>query len=163
MKRSILAIAAAIACSSLPLVSTAAEPPNAAQMAPLQYLLGTWHCTWTDGTNSGAEDQVFETALDGAWLQEKEVVTNAAGAQMVQSVHYTGYDPHTKSYMHVGPDADGGYEIARSADGDVWHDMSNPNSSFVHRKLSDTARSMAESYTAGGKSVTLKMSCKKVS
>jgi hypothetical protein len=161
LKRFLIAAAAA-AMVAAPLAAQAATPPNAAQMAPLQYPLGTWHCTWTDGTNTGAEDQVFEAALDGAWLQEKEVVTGAGGQPLVQSVHYTGYDPKLKSFVHVGPDADGTYEIALSPDGNLWHDGSS-SGSFVHEKLSDTLRSMTDSFRSGGRTVSLKMSCRKTS
>lgn len=127
-------------------------------MAPLQYLLGTWHCSWTAGTASGAEDQVFVSALNGAWLQESEVVQNASGQPFVRSVHYTGYDPAKKLFMHLGPDADGSYEIAQSVDTNVWQE---PSGSFYHTKISDTERAESESYQANGKTVTFHMSCKK--
>jgi opacity protein-like surface antigen len=161
MKRVLTACVAAAIFASLPLISQAAtQPPNAQQMAPLQYLVGTWHCTWTAGKDTGAEDQVFESALYGAWLQEKEVVVNASGQSVVQSIHYTGYDPENASYMHVGPDASGAYEIARSPDGNVWHDA-NGGGAFVHTKVSDTQRTMSEEYQSGGKSVKLVMTCTK--
>jgi hypothetical protein len=162
LKRTLTAFSAAAAIFlATPLLSSAATvPPNAQQMAPLQYLLGTWHCTWTAGEKTGAEDQIFESALYGAWLQEKEVVVDAAGQPVVQSIHYTGYDPQNRSYMHVGPDASGAYEVARSADMNVWHEADG-SGAFVHTKISDTERKMTESYQAGGKSVAIVMSCKK--
>jgi hypothetical protein len=162
MKRILLPIlASAGILFSLPLAAPAATPPNAAQMAKLQYLLGTWHCAWKSGGQSGTEDQVFQTALDGAWLSEKEIVQDASGQPVVQSIHYTGYDPAKKLYMHVGPDADGTYELAESPDADRWH---NPGTSnvFIHTKVSDTERTLSETDSTGGKTVSISMTCDKV-
>jgi hypothetical protein len=156
LKRVFTAAAAAALFCGLPLASPAATPANAAQMAPLAYLLGTWHCTWTAGKDSGSEDQVFETALDGAWLQEKEVVTDRNGKPVVQSIHYTGFDPATKMFMHLGPDADGTYEVASSADANLWK---SSDGSFVHTKVSNTQRTMVEADNGAPTPVT--MSCKK--
>lgn len=126
-------------------------------MASLQYLLGDWHCDWKSQNNSGSEEQVFQPALDGAWLEEKElVVTN--GRQTVTSVHYTGYDPQIKSFVHMGPDANGSYEIAKSPDAEVWH---SEEGMFVHRKISDTRREMSETDRIGNKTVQLSMICLK--
>lgn len=162
MKRLLLPIlaSAAISLSLSGNATAAATPPNAAQMAPLQYLIGTWHCTWTSGTQSGSEDQIFETALDGAWLQEKEVVAGRNGRPTVLSIHYTGYDPATKSYMHVGPDADGTYEIAQSPDASLWRNPGTANV-FTHTKISDTQRTMAETDRSNGKTVNITMTCNK--
>ena len=118
----------------------AASPPNAKQMAQLNYLVGTWHCQWSDGKNSGKEDQVFSLALDGAWLEEKEIVT-VNGQPKVTTDHFTGYDPQKHKYMHLGPDATGSYEIAESLDTNVW---TSTDGKFLHTKVSDTERTMSE-------------------
>jgi hypothetical protein len=122
-------------------------------MAPLQYLIGTWNCDWQSGGKSGSEQQVFEPAFDGTWLEEKEVVS-VEGRAFVRSIHYTGYDPATKTFVHVGPDADGTFELAQSPDTVNWH---SGDGSFVHRKVSDTQRTMSE--TDSGQTVS--MSCTK--
>lgn len=141
-----------------PLVSSAAQSaPNAKQMAPLQYLVGTWHCDWKSQNRAGSEDQVFQPALDGAWLEEKELV-NVNGLQTVASIHYTGYDPRSKSYMHMGPDANGSYEVAHSPDAEVWQ---SADGSFVHHKVSDTQRTMTETYQSGNGTTSLSMTCVK--
>ena len=160
LKRVIATIsAAAVIFLSVPALSQAAAR-NARQMAPLQYLIGTWHCSWVSGSNTGSEDQVFETALGGAWLAEKEIVLDRAGKPVVATIHYTGYDPKTGNYMHVGPDADGTFELAQSADAHMW---SNPieKTAFVHTKISDTKRTMVEKDRINGKPVTFAMTCTK--
>lgn len=144
--------------SAAPLLSSADQAPaNQKQMASLQYLLGTWHCDWQSGNTSGSEDQVFQTALDGAWLEEKELV-DVNGRQTVASIHYTGYDPRTKFYIHMGPDANGSYEVAQSVDSDIWH---GADGSFVHTKISDTERKMSETVRNGKRTEQLTMSCAK--
>ena len=137
------------------LAATTAGAPNDSKMAPLQYVVGTWHCTWQAGGSSGSLDQVFAPALGGAWLEEKELV-NAGGGQTLTSLHYTGYDPRAKEYVHVGPDADGSYEIAHSADAEVW---TNADGRFIHHRVSADERTMSETASVGGKMVQSSMRC----
>lgn len=144
----------AISLSPLPSLAGPAAPNNV-HMAPLQYLIGTWNCTWQSGGKSGTLDQVFTPALDGAWLEEKEIVT-IGGRQTVTSLHYTGYDPRLKKYVHVGPDADGSYEIAESADGNEW---SNADGTFVHHKVSNDRRTMTDNARIGGTITQSSMTC----
>lgn len=146
----------AAALSGAPLLSAAAQaPPNEKQMVPLQYLVGTWHCDWKSQNGSGHEDQVFQPALDGAWLEEKELI-DVNGRQTVASIHYTGYDPKSKSYVHMGPDANGSYEVAHSPDAVSW---SAADGSFIHHKVSDTRREMTETDQVGTKTSRISMIC----
>jgi|SRR5579863_6634414 len=118
--------------------ATIAAAPNDSRMARLQYFVGTWHCTWHAGTQSGTMDQVFSPTFDGAWIAEQEIVP-VGGHPKVVSLHYTGYDVRAKEYVHVGPDADGSYELARSVDGDTW---TNADGTFVFRRVSQDERTM---------------------
>jgi hypothetical protein len=157
----VISAVSAILLNVTPFASAATLPPNAKQMAALHYLIGTWHCTWPSNGKVGSEEQIFEEALGGAWLQEKEVVTGADGRPATMSIHYTGYDPAKGRYMHVGPDADGSYELASSADMNAWEDASDATSTFVHTKVSDTQRTMKLSYQDAGKPMSLLMACTK--
>ena len=123
---------------------------NQTKMAPLHYLLGTWHCHWQSGTQSEDEDQVFESTFGGAWLAEKEIV-DVDGQSFVRSLHYTGYDPQLNVYVHVGPDANGNYELAKSPDLVTW---TSTDGDFIHHKVSDTERRMNEN--DGGNHVSMK-------
>lgn len=147
------------ALSAAPLLASAGQPAaNEKQMASLQYLIGSWHCDWQSGEKSGSEDQVFQPALDGAWLEEKELIT-VNGRRTVASIHYTGFDPRTNVYMHMGPDANGSYEAAQSPDSENWK---SSDGSFVHHKVSGTQRTMTETYRSGNTTVVLSMRCAKV-
>jgi len=151
-------VLAATALVGTPLLSSAAQaPPNEKGMAPLQYLVGNWSCDWKSQNNSGHEEQAFQPALDGAWLEEKELVA-VNGRQTVSSIHYTGYDPRIKAYVHMGPDANGSYEVANSPDAVVWH---SAEGGFIHHKVSDTRREMTETDRIGNKTVQLSMICVK--
>lgn len=158
VRKLILGSLFASALFAAPLLSSAGQlRANEKEMAPLQYLVGTWHCDWQSGSKSGSEDQIFQTALDGAWLEEQEVVS-VNGRQTVKSIHYTGYDPRDKAYIHIGPDANGSYEIAHSRDSEVWQ---STDGSFVHQKISDSQRKMTETYGSGNAIVQLSMTCAK--
>jgi hypothetical protein len=66
-------------------------------------------------------------------------VTDAAGEPMIRSIHYTGFDPKKKAYVHLGPNANGSYEIAQSADTEVWHAVPEGPGALTHPKLRDEA------------------------
>jgi hypothetical protein len=158
IRKLVIASLFASAAAAAPLLSRADQSaPNEKQMAPLQYLIGTWHCDWKSQKRTGSEDQIFQPALGGAWLEEREVV-KVNGTQMVASIHYTGYDPRSKSYIHMGPDADGSYEVAHSADTELWDCAGG---TFVHHKISETERTMTESYRSGTATVQISMTCLK--
>lgn len=131
MRNAFKAALLAAVLAAIPVLSSASQgPPNQEEMAPLQYLIGTWNCTWQAGTSTGSEQQVFTRAFDGAWLEEKEIANG-----QVSTIHYTGYDPAKKMYVHIGPDADGTYELAQSPDAVNWQ---STDGAFVHHKVSDT-------------------------
>jgi hypothetical protein len=162
VKSLLVALSAASALFlNLSSIASAAAPPVAPQMADMQYLIGTWHCTASTPQGEQTEDQVFESTFGGAWLAEKEIVTGADGQPVTISLHYTGYDSKLGSFVHVGPDFDGSYELAKSKDGNLWKDANDPRSSFVHTKVSDTQRSMVEHFTDNGKPMTISMTCEK--
>lgn len=141
----------------VPMASFAGQPAVAPEMAPLSYLVGTWHCRWQSGNASGRQDQVFRSVLGGTWLEEEELVGDSA-SPAVQSIHYTGYDPRTKMYVHVGPNLGGSYEIAQSIDGDTW---TSTDGTLVHHKISDTRREMVETGPAGSAGPRVSMTCVK--
>ena len=99
--------------------------------------------------------------LNGAWLQETETVESARGP-VVTTMHFTGYDTQAKRWMHLGPDADGGYAVAQSGDGETWHNLLPvAGSDATFRKLSSTAFSLSEEFTRDGKALTYAETCKK--
>jgi hypothetical protein len=148
-------IAATLALA--PLMSQAdPAPTNHKEMAKLQYLVGTWHCRWQMGDHSGTQDQIFTPALNGAWLEEQEIVT-IDGRPTVNTIHYTGWDPQTKTYVHVGPDADGTYELAQSPDSDTWN---STDGTLIHHRISDSERELSET-GIGPTAPTVRMSCLK--
>ena len=138
-----------------------AAPPNSAQMAKLANWIGTWDCNWTAGASSGALVATFTPVMDGAWLEETEAV-ESGGKTVVQTMHFTGYDPSSKHWIHAGPNSDGTYEVAQSDDLAVWKNLFPVGAG--EGKLvrpSDTEYIISEDYQQGGKTETYVNDCKK--
>jgi len=153
-----LAALAALAISSKP---AAAEAPSAAPMAKLAYLIGTWDCNWKAGPSSGTNVSTFTPVLDGAWLRETEAVERG-GKTVVQTMHFTGYDPSSNHWIHGGPNADGTYEVAESDDLATWKNVlpvAGGTGRFV--RTSDTEYVLSEDFQQDGKTMTYVDDCKK--
>jgi hypothetical protein len=145
-----------------PSPSFAAGAPNAQEMKSLDYLIGTWSCSWTAGPDSGAVTSVFAPVMNGAWLQETETVQSPTRGPVVTTVHFTGFDPQKKRWVHLGPDADGSYAVAQSSDGETWHNLLPvAGSDATFRKMSDSAFALSEDFARDGKTLTYVETCKK--
>lgn len=153
-------ILAALA-ASLGAAPAQAAPPNAGQMATLSYLLGTWDCTWTAGPASGSLVATFSNVMDGAWIEETEAVQKS-GAEVVMTMHFTGYDTAGKRWLHAGPNADGSYEVAQSDDFVTWHSViPSGGEPATIDKRSNTEYILNEPFTQDGKALTYRNDCKK--
>lgn len=158
----LLALAAALAFA--PLASSAAPAPNAEQMRPLDYLIGTWNCSWSAGGQSGTNISTFTSVMNGSWLQETEAVRTKTGKLFVTTMHFTGYDPVEKRWMHVGPNADGTYEVAYTTDFKTFHTLlpaDQKDASFT--KTSDMEFSLREPFSQGGQDLVYANTCRKAS
>ncbi|HTA37625.1 MAG TPA: hypothetical protein VK760_01045 [Candidatus Acidoferrales bacterium] len=162
MNKTFAAIALA-AVSALALSSTraVAAPPNAPQMQKIAYMIGKWDCKWTAGPSSGTLVATFTPVMNGAWLQETEAV-ESGGKALVQTTHFTGYDPATKHWMHLGPNSDGTYEVAQSEDLSVWKTLLPAGASDGKlERPSDTEYIISEQFQQDGKTLTYANDCKK--
>jgi hypothetical protein len=163
MNKKTIATLALAALSALALSSTraVAAPPNAAQMAKVAYWVGTWDCNWKAGQASGALVATFTPVMDGAWLEETEAVERG-GKTVVQTMHFTGYDPSSGHWIHAGPNSDGTYEVAQSDDLATWKNLLPAGTG--EGKLvrpSDTEYIISEDFQQGGKTETYVNDCKK--
>jgi hypothetical protein len=153
-----LAALSALALTSSPAI---AAPPNSAQMAKLANWIGTWDCKWKAGASSGVLVATFAPVMDGAWLEETEAV-ESGGKTVVQTMHFTGYDPSSKHWIHAGPNADGTYEVAQSDDLAVWKNLLPVGAG--EGKLvrpSDTEYIISEDFQQDGKTETYVNDCTK--
>jgi hypothetical protein len=153
-----LAALSALALSSAPAV---AAPPNASQMATIAGMIGTWDCAWTAGPSSGTLIATFTPVMEGAWLQETEAVEKD-GKTIIQTMHYTGYDPSAKRWIHAGPNNDGTYEVAQSDDFATWKNVL-PVAAGGGKlaRPSDTEYILSEDFKQDGKTETYVNDCKK--
>jgi hypothetical protein len=165
MKKLLTSASLLVALSATLLTSpafAAASPPNAPEMKKLDYIIGTWNCTWTAGTDSGAVISTFTSVMNGAWLQETEAVQMGSGEPQVTTMHFTGYDPRERTWMHLGPNADGTYEVARSADLNVWHNvLPVAGGDAAFQRISDREFSLSEPFQSNGQTLTYLETCKK--
>ena len=167
MKKNILALpllafAALLAIAPGAASAAAPAPRNAEQMKALDYLIGTWNCSFSAGGQSGTNISTFTPVMNGAWLQETEAVRTKSGGLYITTMHYTGYDPDEKRYMHVGPDANGGYEVAYTTDFQTFHTLlpaGQEDATFT--KVSDTEFSLREPFTQSGQHMVYLNTCKK--
>jgi hypothetical protein len=166
MKKNILAlplIAFAALLAIAPVTASAAPvPPNAEQMKAVAFLIGTWNCSFSAGGQSGTNISTFTSVMNGAWLQETEAVRTKSGGLYVTTTHFTGYDPDEKRYMHVGPNADGTYEVAYTTDFHSFHTIlpaGQQDATFT--KVSDTEFSLREPFTQNGQAMVYLNTCKK--
>lgn len=164
MKKNTLALVALAALLAVaPVAATAAPVPrNAEQMRALDYLIGTWNCSFSAGGQSGTNVSTFTSVMNGAWLQETEAVRTRSGGLFVTTMHYTGYDPDEKRYLHVGPNADGTYEVAYTTDFATFHTLlpaGQEDATFT--KVSDSEFSLREPFTQNGQHLVYLNTCKK--
>ena len=156
---------AALLLSALPVLmspaAATAAAPNAGEMEKLNFMVGTWDCRWTAGNDAGAIVATFTPVMGGAWIEETEAV-EVNGKSYVQTMHFTGYDPKLKLYVHAGPNADGTYEVAQSADLTTWNNvLPKREGSGTLDRLSDSEYVLSEDFQSGGKTLTYRNDCKK--
>ena len=160
MKNTFIVLCAAAAIFAAQAIPASAAPD--AHMQPLQYLLGTWHCNWTAGGQTGSVDQTFSSVMNGVWVEERETTTAPNGQVVLNSIHYTGWDPARKAYVHSGPDADGSYQLYRSPDLHEWRNALGAGAPFYLTRDSDTQQTESTTINAvGGQSVEWKQTCTK--
>jgi hypothetical protein len=151
----------ALSAAALSSARAVAAPPNASQMTKIAYMIGTWDCKWKAGPSTGTLVATFTPVMDGAWLQETEAVENG-GKTVVQTMHYTGYDPSSNHWIHAGPNADGTYEVAQSDDLATWKNLlpAGAGEGKLSRP-SDTEYIISEDFQQDGKTLTYVNDCKK--
>ena len=159
MKKLLMPALIALA-AALPSIAPAAEsPPNAAQMLKLRWVLGRWDCTWNAGSDSGSVKLSFEEVMNGSWIRETESRPTPSGAFRDTAMHYTGYDPAQKKWRHLGPNADGTYDIAESADARTWHDPTGY--ALVLEKRSETEFTESATFVQQGQTINYLQTCKR--
>jgi hypothetical protein len=165
MKKSALVLAVALATLLTPLGANANTPPNAEKMKMVLSFVGDWNCTWHAGPNSGTLLSTFTPVMGGSWVQETETVKAPDGSSMVQTMHFTGYDPTSKMYMHMGPNEDGTYEVARSSDFHLFYNIhpEGMTAAATFTRVSDSEFTLSEPFTQGGQKMVYAEKCIKAS
>jgi hypothetical protein len=158
-----IALAGVLLLLGLTSVARADGPPNAAKMQELNDLVGTWNCSWHAGAASGEILSTFTPVMNGAWIQQTETVKGKDGNSVVTTMHYSGYDPSLKMFVHMGPNADGTYEVAYSKDFRIFHNVhpEGMTEDATLAKISSTEYTLSEPFAQKGQHFVYEEHCVK--
>jgi hypothetical protein len=170
-------VLALLAAACPPAVARSAETPDPAAVAALasrKFLIGTWQCSFTVGSEGGTYSTIWSSILDGAWLKQTYDQPRQERAEAFQAEYFVGYDPRQKEWLRFGVMTTGQYFAIRMRDngdgGWAWTYVSlfrprpetvKPDAVFL--RVSDTEyRVDGPTYPdAGGAAVTEHHVCKK--
>jgi hypothetical protein len=137
----------------------AGQPSDAAQMASLQYLVGTWSCSFqTANGKVRALSQTISQNGDG-WLH------GTATSGTYQQDVYIGYDARHSQFVYIVLDG-GGYQVLASnsptLNGSTWQDaFPSAVGHGVFTEVSPTEYTIVSSWTQGGAPVSTHDTCNK--
>lgn len=120
-KRSLIILAIS-ALATLPWVNAEAAPgktwPTArAAIESRRFLIGTWRCTFTVGSENGSYTTQWSTTLDDLWLKQTWDQPKQAGTTFAfQAEFLVGYDVGWKEWIRFGAISTGQYFPIRMAD-----------------------------------------------
>lgn len=115
--RVFFAATAAAVLASLP--AWAAEPDPAAVRAAIasrNFLLGTWHCTFTVGSDGGNYTTTWSSILDGMGLKQTYEQRKQPRAEPFEAEYLVGYDGRLHRWMRFGLMTTGQYFTIRMND-----------------------------------------------
>jgi hypothetical protein len=138
-----------------------ATPSESNRTSELQYLAGSWTCTFQtpDGTVHGPLAQSVVAA--GGWM--KGVVDGSGG---FHQEFYLGFDRRQSQWAFAIFDA-GGYQLLTSTspvlDGSVWSDLYPPaTGKGTFTEISPTRYSIVSAWSDGSKTVSTREECTRV-
>ncbi|TMG81573.1 MAG: hypothetical protein E6H67_00860 [Betaproteobacteria bacterium] len=156
----------------------AASPAALQKVSSFQYLVGTWNCTHTVGTFSGAYTTTYANTLGNLWLKQTYEFPSAQNAGIepaVRAEYLMGYDERRQAWVRFGAMSNGQYFAIRMTEtgdgGWSWKYVSffktqtteSPGSDATLTKKSDSEYAVdGPSYEQNGTRVTEHHVCKKL-
>jgi hypothetical protein len=136
----------------------AAASPSPSPLSRLQYLTGSWTCTYRAGAVSMAYDATYAYDRGGNIL--REIASWAAGGGDEELI---GYDAHA-GWTAVVVDDHGSSTVMRAAGSDPKHIVyrsTYPDTSLAvtYDRVSSTEYTLHATYRAGGKTITSVDTC----
>jgi hypothetical protein len=139
--------------------ASAGQPSDAARIASLQYLVGTWSCSFQ--TADGKVRALSQTIAPngGGWLHGR-----ATSGTYRQDV-YIEYDARNSQFVYIVLDA-GGYQVLVSnslkLNRSTWHDAYPPAEGHgVFTEVSPTEYTIVSTWTQNGAPVSTRDTCNK--
>ncbi|HET7812751.1 MAG TPA: hypothetical protein VFL13_00100 [Candidatus Baltobacteraceae bacterium] len=177
--RAILSISAVLMLT-VPAAAQVESTPIPALPKPdfsaMSFLVGTWNCSTMSSRRSAAFPSTVTTTMseDGYWMVNTTVTPPVSWAPAkTTTIDKVTYDPSTSRWVDVATDDQGGYDLSTSAgwhgNSIVWDDVAYPktnatatNNPLTVTKVDDkTTTSMSTFKEPGGRTVTVKTTCKK--
>ena len=87
-----------------------------AEVASRQYLVGTWHCTFTVGPQAGSYTTTWATALDNLWLTQTYDQAPTGDEPGFVAKYFIGYDERHQAWVRFGAMSTGQYFAIRMTD-----------------------------------------------
>jgi hypothetical protein len=140
------------------LVFAAALPAKAAPLAGLQYLVGTWNCTYRAGAVRLAYDATYAYDLDGHRLRQIDSWAGGGGEELL------AYDARRGGWTAVVLDDQGTATILRATGSDPNHIAYRsvyPDASIATTfdRISATEYTLHATVRSGGKTITSVDTC----
>lgn len=175
MKRNSSVFAAAammlVAASSSAGASTARQ-----EIQSREYLIGTWHCSYTVGKRGGTYTTTWSNALNNLWLKQTYDQPTQGGEPGFLAEYFIGYDEGQQAWVRFGAMTTGQYFARMTDTGDrnwSWKHISffnrkgrpeTPGSDATFTKKSETEyRVDGPTYPENGVIVSEHHICKKAS
>lgn len=151
-----------------------AGPTAAQQIQSRQYLVGTWHCSFTVGPRAGTYTTAWSSALNNLWLKQTYDQPPVGGEPGFKSEYFIGYDEQRQAWVRFGAMTTGQYFAIRMTDtadgGWSWKYVSffkrtrpeTPDVDATFTKRSDTEYTVdGPTYPENGQTVTEHHVCRK--
>jgi hypothetical protein len=111
-------------------------------IASRQFLVGTWNCTFTVGSQGGPYTTIWSNVLDSLWLEQTYDQPRSPTAEPFKADYLIGYDERRQTWIRFGASTTGQYFAIRMSDtGDG--NWSWKYASFFPRTTPETAGSDA--------------------
>jgi hypothetical protein len=150
--------------AAIALLATLGAAPAGDRIGSLNYLVGSWTCTYeVKGTPTATYAAKYDYALGNAWLRETDSWKGGGG-----DFGFFTYDPKTREWTSTVVDSGRGTTVFRAhddgTDRKAWHSVYPDTSmTLTQNKVSATEYTLSFAQTMNGKTNVSFDRCKKTS
>ena len=131
-------------------------------LTTLAYLVGTWTCTYNNGTQHIPYTATYAYVMDKNWLRERDAWAGGGGSD----VGLTTYDPKEKAWTEIVAESERSTTVFRATGSSsahrVYHSvLPNEPMTLTFDRVSDTKYTLHFNGVYGGKAMTSHDTCTK--